>query len=299
MRPVVKVIGEFWAQMTESDGNFRMLEFLEKEGAEVSIEPISTWLLYLLHQRKMRRLPPAEWQPIPLHGLPQEKLSPLARPLGQADGFMLRSQDLSPSLQPVSKTAFDSPTRCWRRRRRSSHGCAILQYVATRRRGAPGGRQNPLLRRHKGVILCWRLSLSAVFHPSQSDAVQASLVEKFPEVSFLPIETSADGEIHAYSRVQMALSEAGQRHRWSLSRHSRQRIIHLKRYGRLLPTFGNCVRPLHSIPRRPGVVSTAANFLLYADQLMSSRFSKDAIAHSQRERHLHSAAISPADFTGD
>jgi predicted nucleotide-binding protein (sugar kinase/HSP70/actin superfamily) len=29
-----------------------MLEFLEKEGAEVSIEPISTWLLYLLHQRE-------------------------------------------------------------------------------------------------------------------------------------------------------------------------------------------------------------------------------------------------------
>jgi predicted nucleotide-binding protein (sugar kinase/HSP70/actin superfamily) len=34
--------------MTESDGNFQMLEVLEREGAEVSIEPISTWLLYLL-----------------------------------------------------------------------------------------------------------------------------------------------------------------------------------------------------------------------------------------------------------
>jgi len=52
VKPVVKVIGEFWAQMTESDGNFRMLDFLEKEGAEVSIEPISTWVLYLLQQRK-------------------------------------------------------------------------------------------------------------------------------------------------------------------------------------------------------------------------------------------------------
>ncbi len=54
VRPVVKVIGEFWAQMTESDGNFRMLEFLEKEGTEASIEPVSTWLLYMLHQRKAR-----------------------------------------------------------------------------------------------------------------------------------------------------------------------------------------------------------------------------------------------------
>jgi hypothetical protein len=52
IKPVVKVIGEFWAQMTESDGNFQMFDFLESEGAEVSIEPISTWLLYLLQQRK-------------------------------------------------------------------------------------------------------------------------------------------------------------------------------------------------------------------------------------------------------
>lgn len=54
VRPVVKVIGEFWAQMTESDGNFRKLEFLEREGAEVSVEPISPWLLYLLHRGRTR-----------------------------------------------------------------------------------------------------------------------------------------------------------------------------------------------------------------------------------------------------
>ena len=54
VKPVVKVIGEFWAQETEGDGNFRMFEFLEKEGAEVSMEPISTWVMYLLHQVKQR-----------------------------------------------------------------------------------------------------------------------------------------------------------------------------------------------------------------------------------------------------
>ncbi len=54
VKPVVKVIGEFWAQMTESDGNFEMFEFLESEGAEASIEPISTWVLYLMHQKKER-----------------------------------------------------------------------------------------------------------------------------------------------------------------------------------------------------------------------------------------------------
>ncbi len=54
VKPVVKVIGEFWAQLTEGDGNFRMFEFLEKEGAEVSVEPVSSWVLYLLRQAKQR-----------------------------------------------------------------------------------------------------------------------------------------------------------------------------------------------------------------------------------------------------
>jgi predicted nucleotide-binding protein (sugar kinase/HSP70/actin superfamily) len=54
VKPVVKVIGEFWAQLTEGDGNFRMFEFLEQEGAEVAIEPISTWVMYLLHQAVQR-----------------------------------------------------------------------------------------------------------------------------------------------------------------------------------------------------------------------------------------------------
>jgi predicted nucleotide-binding protein (sugar kinase/HSP70/actin superfamily) len=33
VKPIVKIIGEFWAQTTEGDGNFHMFEFLEREGA--------------------------------------------------------------------------------------------------------------------------------------------------------------------------------------------------------------------------------------------------------------------------
>jgi 3-oxoacyl-[acyl-carrier protein] reductase len=35
VKPIVKITGEFWAQSTEGDGNFRMFEFLEREGAHV------------------------------------------------------------------------------------------------------------------------------------------------------------------------------------------------------------------------------------------------------------------------
>src|SRR5205807_1171771 len=50
VKPIVKITGEFWAQTTEGDGNFNMFRFLEKEGAQVVVEPIGPWICYLMHQ---------------------------------------------------------------------------------------------------------------------------------------------------------------------------------------------------------------------------------------------------------
>ena len=50
VKPIVKITGEFWAQTTEGDGNFNMFKFLEKEGAQVMVEPIGTWIMYMIHQ---------------------------------------------------------------------------------------------------------------------------------------------------------------------------------------------------------------------------------------------------------
>src|SRR6185436_5250597 len=46
IKPTVKVTGEFWSQTTEGDGNFNMFRFLEREGAQVIVEPIGTWIMY-------------------------------------------------------------------------------------------------------------------------------------------------------------------------------------------------------------------------------------------------------------
>ena len=54
VKPVVKITGEFWAQTTEGDGNFNMFPFLEREGAEVIVEPIGTWIMYMIHQVKQK-----------------------------------------------------------------------------------------------------------------------------------------------------------------------------------------------------------------------------------------------------
>ncbi len=44
LKPVVKIVGEFWAQLTEGDGNFHIFRFLEQEGAEVYVDSISGWI---------------------------------------------------------------------------------------------------------------------------------------------------------------------------------------------------------------------------------------------------------------
>src|SRR5947207_2012963 len=47
-KPAVSIIGEFWAMTTEGDGNYQLQRFIEQEGGEVLIQPITNWLLYLI-----------------------------------------------------------------------------------------------------------------------------------------------------------------------------------------------------------------------------------------------------------
>ena len=44
-----------------------------------------------------------------------------------------------------------------------------------------------------------------------SDGVQSLITEKFPQAIFLPIETTGDGAVNVYSRIQMQLFKAKQR----------------------------------------------------------------------------------------
>ena len=51
-KPKVMIIGEFWAMTTEGDGNYHLQRFLESEGAEVDIQLLTAWLLYMIWQGK-------------------------------------------------------------------------------------------------------------------------------------------------------------------------------------------------------------------------------------------------------
>ncbi len=300
VKPVVKVIGEFWAQMTESDGNFRMLDFLEKEGAEVSIEPISTWILYLLHQRKANAAQRGQMAryTAPWTAPKQAALARLAS-YGKRLGFSAGAGIYRHHFCRLAKLLGFPPQHLVSQRELSR---LAAPFYDPRVRGGEGHLEvakTLYYTQNKMCHLVLALKPFGCLPSVQSDAVQASLVERFPEVSFLPVETSADGEIHAYSRAQMALSEARAK---ALSEFeqvlgsTRRSIEEIREFVAETPELRH---PLHPVPRTSGVVSTAANFVLYADRLMSAGRRKRMRSWAWFEQQSSNAELGPISPKGD
>ena len=208
VKPVVKITGEFWAQTTEGDGNFHMFDFLEREGAQVLVEPIATWVAYLLYQAKYNAVPPQgrrsstttrkKWERRDLRY--RKKVFGLAigechvaalLPPHQPQTRRASRHDLAPQkeldragqsvLQPASRAAAKATSRSARTSTTPSITCAHMVLA---------------------------LKPFGCMPSSQSDGVQSAVINHFKDMIFLPIETSGEGEVNAHSRVQMALGEA-------------------------------------------------------------------------------------------
>jgi hypothetical protein len=106
---------------------------------------------------------------------------------------------------------------------------------------------------------------------SQSDGVQSAVINRFPEMIFLPVETAGEGEISAQSRVQMALGEARDKARAEFD-------AALVSSGKSLAVISDYVarnrslrNPFYPIPRRRGIAGRAANFVLHVGDLIDGR----------------------------
>jgi len=269
VKPTVKIIGEFWAQLTEGDGNFRMFEFLENEGAEVSVEPISTWVMYLLHQSK---------QKLAVQRRVTLRENSWRRPLRAAlESLKLKGKDM----------LFDVGGSIYRKHYRrlaealgnltsplspqSELAALAAPHYHSELRGGEGHLEvgkNLYYSKQRKCHMVLSLKPFGCLPSMQSDAVQASLVTRNPEMLFLSVETAGEGAIHAYSRVQMALADAKNEARRELAsvlenaRHSEAEIRSFVLKHRELR------KASYQVPRHPGVVSTAANFAIHVDSLL-------------------------------
>ncbi len=197
VKPIVQITGEFWAQTTEGDGNYKLAQWLEAEGAEVKMEPISTWIDYLL------------WDSIQI-----EKDHITIQPLASAGRLISIF-----SLKRLIKFYFNSYRKAlgwWIHelpsQRKLAHYAA--PYFNVRITGGEGHLEigkHIMAFADKKAHMVISVKPFGCMPSTLSDGVQSKVMSDMPDSLFLSIETSGDAEINVRSRVQMKLYEAKQR----------------------------------------------------------------------------------------
>lgn len=272
--PIVKVTGEFWAQLTEGDGNFNMFAFLEQEGAQVAVDSIGNWVMYLLHQAKANaterkgldapHLDVAWWDLKKrllneLHF--QKKWLPLT--LGEriwAGQYLRVVQalgNMAGPLLPQDELA------------RLAH-----PFYHSLARGGEGHLEvgkNVYYTTHHLCHMVLALKPFACMPSSQSDGVQSAVVNRFPEMIFLPIETAGEGEVNAQSRVQMALTEAKTKAWAEFDRCLATTGVRPEGIRDYVAEHPELRSPLYHVRRHPGVAGVAANFVLHIARRMRGK----------------------------
>jgi predicted nucleotide-binding protein (sugar kinase/HSP70/actin superfamily) len=271
VKPLVKITGEFWAQITEGDGNFNMFAFLEKEGAQVLVEPIATWVAYLLYQAKAHA---------------REKW-PASRPYRNPKWYQVKQQlanDLGLRKKLMGIGAGQVMWNYFYHRVARNLG-GITHHLAPQEelaelahpfynqfaRGGEGHLEvgkNVYYTVHRLCHMVLALKPFGCMPSSQSDGVQSGVINKFKDMIFLPIETSGEGEVNAHSRVQMALGEAKVKAKLEFEeclKSTGKRLEDIKEYVEEHPELK---RPFYHVPVREGVAGTAAQFVLHVSDRM-------------------------------
>jgi predicted nucleotide-binding protein (sugar kinase/HSP70/actin superfamily) len=214
-KPKVSVIGEFWAMTTEGDGNYKLQRFLEQEGAEVDVQTVTAWILFMIWENRYDTdqrltLKEADQARKGLAGKnPTQKLLGLAaadklvRGLFQtyAKAAGLHGYHL-PDMDEIATLARDSYGNEVRGGEGHMEVGKLIHFV-----------QDRLNHMTVSVKPFGCMPSSGV-----SDGVQSLISTRFPEAIFLPIETTGDGAVNVYSRVQMMLFKARQNAKAELQR---------------------------------------------------------------------------------
>ena len=204
-KPKVAIIGEFWAMTTEGDGNYQLQRFLESEGAECEIQPVTNHFLYEIWEVR--------------HDTRERMM------LRRRDGRKHDSETDSPLLtlaacrliDLVARTTFAAYARAAGLTHYRLPDMDDLARIAKRMypnelRGGEGhlevGKVIEVVSRNKAHMIISVKPFGCMPSSGVSDGVQSLVTAKYPEANFCAIETSGDGAVGVYSRVQMALFKA-------------------------------------------------------------------------------------------
>ncbi len=207
-KPKVSILGEFWAMTTEGDGNYHLQHFVEQEGGENEIQILAFLLLYNL------------WE---IRHDTEERIR-----LKDEDGGQFGLRDADVGLRMAGLWVGEIALRTVFQ--------VFAQAVGLKRFPLPDmdevakvghSHYNQELRGGEGHMEVAKLILNVVKQkahmtlsvkpfgcmPSSgvSDGVQSVVTALYPEAIFCAVETSGEGAVNFYSRVQMFLFKARQR----------------------------------------------------------------------------------------
>ncbi len=190
-RPVVHIMGEFWAKTTDSEGNYNLFRFIEKEGGVVSNETVTDWLLHQIWR--------ARW----------------AKSRTRTSKFISMTEIQLKVLEVVIATIFKALTMILGER------ISLSDHASLAKDAAPhfdlhvdGGEDHMEVAHHIHIAKHKLADLIVSVKPftclsssGVSDGVQNKISDLYPQVEFIAVETNGDSATNFYSRIQMAMQK--------------------------------------------------------------------------------------------
>jgi predicted nucleotide-binding protein (sugar kinase/HSP70/actin superfamily) len=272
VKPVVKVTGEFWAQTTEGDGNFRMFSFLEREGAQVMVEPIGTWIMYMLWLARANKIHRKNIDyPAPKSHDVRGRIARELKFRGKVAGFAFGDWFWNHQYCRVIDRLGGIAHPLVKLDELATHAAPYYNVFARGGEGHMEVAKNIYYTVNKKAHMVLSLKPFGCMPSSQSDGVQSAVMNHFKDMIFLPIETSGEGEINAHSRVQMALGEAKAKAKAEFQQaleSTGKRLEDIRAYVADHPELRH---PFYVVPHRKGITGTAAAFALHVSDRMDRR----------------------------
>ena len=218
-KPKVTIIGEFWAMTTEGEGNYRLQSFLESEGAEVDIQLVTSWLLYMIWQnrhdvKRRANLGGTDFASKGLAGrnanwslwrlwAAERTLRLVFRTYARAIGLV--KYEL-PNMEQIADLARD--------------------YYDVEVRGGEGhmevGKLIESVSKQKAHMVISVKPFGCMPSSGVSDGIQSAVVSKLPDAIYCPVETTGDGEVNFQCRILMYLFKAHRRAKEEFARAHKQ-----------------------------------------------------------------------------
>ena len=273
VKPIVKITGEFWAQTTEGDGNFNMFRFLQREGAQVLVEPIGTWIMYMIHQviQKYKDL----------KGLEEGAVLPPLWKLGTRAKIEIGFRQKVAKLKLAEAIFKNEYHKIVAALGGIAHHLADqyeLQRIGHPFYNSRAGGGEGHLEVAKNIYYSNKdlahmvLSLKpfGCMPSTQSDGAQSAVVSNFKDMIYLPVETSGEGEINAHSRVQMALGEAKNKAKKEFAEALAKSGLTLAECRAWVEQHPETRKPVYHVPHAKGYIGLAANFVLHIAERMKT-----------------------------